>query len=117
MLLLQSFVRLALALVAVDAAATPASSSGLKKLKLRKLPRTAPSHSPELIDHSLEVAHLARKYGAQVPLAVDSFLRGHGRTAEDGVMYTQDYRADGGHKLPLGSESIMLAYAWLPRDH
>lgn len=92
-------VKLAVAAAVVAAARVDTKAHPkVHKLKLRKLP--APQ-SADLIDHSLELAHLARKYGVQAPMIADSFS---GRRSQDGVMYTQDLRTDGGHKLPLGSK-------------
>ena len=82
-----------------------ASAAGVHKLKLQKL-------QPVSQDLAFESAHLAEKYGAQLPLMGSG---GAGRnvrltrpTPEDGLYRTQDeFRVQDGHSLPLSSQSFM----------
>jgi len=78
------------------------AEDGLHRMKLKKIAATAPGSAQE-------AALLAQKYGGQVPLAGAG---GYGRkfaapptSKDDGLFWTQDIVANGGHGVPLSSTS------------
>lgn len=82
-----------------------AAAAGVHKLKLQKL-------QPVSQDLAFESAHLAEKYGAQLPLVGSG---GAGRNirlsrptaADDGLYWTQDeFGVSGGHQVPLTSQLL-----------
>ena len=82
-------------------------AGGVHKFKLQKIQPVSQD-----FDFAAESAHLAEKYGAQLPLMGSG---GAGRnvrltrpTPEDGLYRTQDeFRVQDGHSLPLSSQSFM----------
>ncbi|KAG9317680.1 Asp-domain-containing protein [Chiua virens] len=78
----------------------PFASAGVHKLKLHKLPATAPGHA-------FETTYLAQKYGSQVPHQQLPLFGagGAGRTVRpspgDDLFWTQEDLLNGGHGVPL----------------
>jgi len=91
------------------------AANGVHRMKLKKLPAIA--HE----DHSLAIAQLSRKYGAQQPLVgaggLGRKLRPDGLVNEgrprDDLYWTQSVeQANGGHSLPLNSTSPSRFDQW-----
>ena len=89
-----------------------AAADGVHRMKLKKLP-TLPHE-----DNSLAISQLARKYGAQVPLAgagglgrkfaSDNLVNKDRKPGSEDLYWTQSKQEiNGGHSLPLNSMSSL----------
>jgi hypothetical protein len=108
MIMLSSLLPLALALFPQTGAASIDGKPKIHSLPLKKL--KTPNYSPAsvLADKSYEVASLARKYGAQIqapflPDGHQNSLVDQSRSQDDGLFWTQEMKAGGGHNIPLES--------------
>jgi saccharopepsin len=84
------------------------AADGVHRMKLNKMPRTAPGSAEE-------AALLAHKYGGQVPLAgvggLGRKLANPPTAGDDQMFWTQDIVANGGHGVPLSNYMNAQYYA------